>query len=355
MIISRTPYRISFFGGGTDYPSYYKQYGGSVLSTSIDKYCYLHCRHLPPFFGIKHRVVWSHIETVASMSEILHPAVREALPYLKFDDSIGLEIQHQGDLPARSGMGSSSAFIVGLIQALSHLKGKDMSKHELALSAIELEQNILKESVGSQDQVATAYGGLNKIHFEPNGQINVTPLDISTTQINELEGKLMLFFSGTSQNSKYSAVETVKAIPDKTKQLKRMKEMVEEAEQILRYSSNLDDFGKLLHEAWLTKKSLTSAISTPEIDSMYDKAIQNGALGGKLLGAGGRGFLLLYVPEEKQALVKQALVPYVHVPFKFESTGSIVLYQNNEQSDYFKETLMSKQPKTRIDNARSRS
>ena len=199
MIISKTPYRISFFGGGTDYPSWYLKEGGVVLSTTIDKYCYISCRILPPFFDLKHRIVWSHIENVSSISEILHPAVREGLQYLGFDDHTGLEIHHQGDLPARAGMGSSSAFVVGLIKALLAIKGEIIDRHELALRAIELEQEILKENVGSQDQIASSYGGFNMISFSKGGKIQVDPVTVTPGCIHKLEEHLMLFYTGSTR------------------------------------------------------------------------------------------------------------------------------------------------------------
>ena len=199
MIVSRTPYRMSFFGGGTDYPQWYLKEGGAVLSTTIDKYCYISCRYLPPFFNIKHRVVWSHIETVNTISEILHPAVREGLRYLEFDDSVGLEIHHQGDLPARSGIGSSSSFSVGLIHALTALQGQTIEKHEIALRAIELEQDRLKEHVGSQDQMAAAHGGLNVIRFDRSGDIQVEPVAAPSSRVQELQSRLVLLYAGDEQ------------------------------------------------------------------------------------------------------------------------------------------------------------
>lgn len=335
MIISKTPYRISFFGGGTDYPAWYLKEGGAVLSTTIDKYCYISCRFLPPFFNIKHRVVWSHIETVSTISEILHPAVREGLRFLDFDDSVGLEIHHQGDLPARTGIGSSSSFTVGLIKALTALRGQLVGKHDLALKAIELEQNILKENVGSQDQVAAAYGGFNVIHLFQNGDIRVEPVTIPVSRISELESRLLLFYTGTSRVASEIAANIIANFQNRQAVLHQMRCMVDQALSILNSHENLDSFGKLLHENWMLKRELSSEVTTPLIDDIYKTAIENGALGGKLLGAGNTGFIVFYVPPEKQASVKQALSAYLHVPFKFENEGSTLIYYNPNDSGAF--------------------
>ena len=328
MIISRTPYRISFFGGGTDYPAWYANEEGLVLSTSINKYCYLHCRYLPPFFGIKHRVIWSYIEQVSSVSEILHPAVREGMKYLGFDDTLGLEIQHQGDLLARSGVGSSSSFAVGLIHALTALRGEMITKEALTDKARILEQDVLNEKVGSQDQVAAAHGGFNVISFRGQHEIDVEPVKIPAASRARLEDCLMLFYSGISRHGSKSAQETIEALASKTASLRRMRQMVRQALDILKNPSGVDDFGRLLNESWLLKRELTRSMSTVLIDDMYDKAIQHGALGGKLLGAGGRGFMIFYVPPERQTEVKEALIPYLHVPFKFENQGSVIIYRD---------------------------
>jgi len=335
MVISRTPYRISFFGGGTDYPLWYLKNGGVVLSTTIDKYCYISCRLLSPFFNIKHRIVWSHIEAVSTISEILHPAVREGLRFLGFDDSVGQEIHHQGDLPARAGMGSSSAFAVGLIKALSALRGEKLSKHDLALKAIELEQNILKEHVGSQDQVAAAYGGLNIIHFSVNGDIQVDPVPISASRISELQSRLLLFYTGTSRLASEVAAGVVANFQNKRKELHKMKSMVAQALSILNSNKTLDDFGSLLHESWMLKRELSSTVTNASVDRIYTTALENGAIGGKLLGAGGTGFIVFFVPPEKQSCVIDALSQYVRVPFKFENEGSTLIYQEHNESGAF--------------------
>jgi D-glycero-alpha-D-manno-heptose-7-phosphate kinase len=331
MIISRTPYRISFFGGGTDYPDWIKEEGGAVLSTTIDKYCYLNCRYLPPFFNVKYRVVWSHIESVSSISEILHPAVREGLRFLNFDETVGLEINHQGDLPARAGMGSSSAFAVGMIKALTAMRGQIISKYDLAVKAIALEQDVLKEKVGSQDQIATAYGGFNLIHFMKNGTFQVEPMTLPTPVISALNRKLMLFYTGSSRLSSDIAKDIVTHIPDHKALLRKMRTYVDDAVSILSNGS-LDDFGRLLNESWMLKRELSPKVTTPMIDIIYKNAMDHGALGGKLLGAGGAGFMVLYVPEERQQEVREALYGILEVPFQFESEGSTLIYYDSDDT-----------------------
>lgn len=326
MAISRTPYRISFFGGGTDYPEWYRTHGGAVLSMAINKYCYITGRHLPPFFGIRHRIVWSHIETVGAISEILHPAVRAGLLATDFDDDEGVELHHQGDLPARSGIGSSSAFAVGLINVLHAMRGQSIDKDKLAHAAIDLEQNKLKETVGCQDQVASAYGGLNVIRFNKDGSIAVEPLDLTDGQRQAFEQSLMVFYTGTSRLSSTLSKQLVDNLGTKTKNLQRMQAMVPEAVEMLR-RADMDSFGHLLHETWTLKRGLTGAISTSAIDRIYDDAIRAGALGGKLLGAGGAGFMVFVVPKDKQPHVREALSHLISVPVRVDFTGSTIIYR----------------------------
>ncbi len=326
MIISRTPYRLSFFGGGTDYPEWYRQNEGAVLSTTIDKYCYVSCRYLPPFFDIKHRIVWSHIETVSSIAEILHPAVREGLRFLGFDDDQGVEIQHQGDLPARSGIGSSSSFSVGLLKALIGLKGGMLSKMELARQAMFLEQEILKETVGSQDQVAASHGGLNCIQFLKDGQIEVEPITVSSARVTELERSLILLYTGTSRLGSEIAKNSTKNFSIRSAELKEMYAMVDKGIQILSGRESLEEFGKLLHNGWMFKRSLSDDISNITIDEIYKKALHSGAIGGKLSGAGGSGFMLFFVPIPKQTAFLAAMKPYICVPFTFTQSGSTIIY-----------------------------
>lgn len=326
MIISRTPYRVSFFGGGTDYPAWYLKEGGAVLSVSIDKYCYISARYLPPFFGERHRIVWSHIETVSSFSEILHPAVREGLRFLGFDNSRGLEIHHQGDLPARSGIGSSSSFSVGLIRALKALQGVAINKYDLSLNALEFEQKVLKENVGSQDQIAAAYGGLNLIYFSQDGSFRVEPVGMPAARCEEFEKHLMLLYTGTSRLGGEIAASVIAAMKDRTAQLRRMRELVDEATEILTGTGSLLRFGELLHETWVLKRGLAEGVSSAEVDDIYRVARENGAVGGKLLGAGSKGFMLFFAPPEKQDALKHALSRYVWVPFRFEWDGSTTIY-----------------------------
>lgn len=326
MIISRTPFRISFFGGGTDYRAWCDSEPGAVLSTTIDKYCYLTCRVLPPFFDVKFRVVWSHIETVSRISEILHPAVRECLRMLEFDEETGLEIHHQGDLPARAGMGSSSSFAVGLIKALMALRGKIVSKSQLAAMAIDLEQERLRDNVGAQDQVAAAYGGLNLIHFEPGGRFRVEAVPLPAVRLQQLQDRLMLFYTGSSRLASEVAAGIVRNLPSKKPELRRVRAMVDEALAILTGGGDLDDFGRLLDENWRIKRALSSGVTNPTIDHAYEVARAHGAIGGKLLGAGGAGFMVFYVPEDRRASVAQALHPCLHVRFKFEQEGSVLVH-----------------------------
>ena len=329
MIISKTPFRISFFGGGTDYPVWYKENRGQVLSTTIDKYCYITLRYLPPFFPYKHRIVYSKIETVKNINEILHPAVRATLNFLKIDK--GLEIHHDGDLPARTGMGSSSAFTVGLLNSLYGLKGVMISKDRLAKEAIYIERDVLKESVGSQDQVAAAHGGFNKISFAGNDEIKIEPITLTEARIKELESHLVLYFTGFSRYASEVAKTQIEKTLDRKRELTLMYQMVDTAVNILNdENKNILEFGKLLNETWQLKKSLTDKISTPEIDDIYQRALEVGAVGGKLLGAGGGGFLLLFIPPEKQKKVREEFKNLLEVKFHFEKGGSRIIYYNNE-------------------------
>jgi D-glycero-alpha-D-manno-heptose-7-phosphate kinase len=326
MIISRTPFRISFFGGGTDYPAWYREEGGAVLSTTIDKFCYLSSRVLPGFFNIKHRIVWSHIETVSQIAEILHPAVREGLRFLDFDDRVGLEIHYQGDLPARAGMGSSSSFAVGLIKCLLALRGQMVGKRELALLAMALEQDVLKEHVGSQDQIAAAYGGLNLIRFRRDGGFTVDAVPLPAERLEALQSRLMLFFTGSSRIASEIAAQVVANLPNRRQELRRMAALVDEALAVLTGPGDLDDFGRLLNEAWRIKRGLSPSVSSPALDAIYETAMARGALGGKLLGAGGTGFMLFHVPPERRQAVIDALPMCLHVPFRFEQEGSVLIH-----------------------------
>lgn len=331
MIISRTPYRISFFGGGTDYPAWYLKHGGGVLATTINKYCYLTCRYLPPFFEHRIRIVYSKIESCQNIDDIAHPAVRECLRFLQIDR--GLEIHHDGDLPARSGMGSSSSFTVGLLHALYALTGRLPSKRQLAEESIYIEQQCIKETVGSQDQISAAYGGLNHITFSPTGTIDVRPITIAPERIAELNSHFMLFYTGIKRTAADVAKSYVDEIECNKRQLRIMKDLVTEGISVLSSGNDIRAFGELLHEAWMAKKSLSCDVSNPRVDSLYDRAIAAGALGGKLTGAGGGGFLLLFVAPENQEQVKHDLNHIIYVPFKFEFSGSQIIFVDR-QEDY---------------------
>ena len=324
MIICRSPFRISFFGGGTDFSVWYKENGGAVLSTTIDKYCYISCRRLPPFFEYKHRIVYSKYEHVNKIDEIVHPAVRETFRFMNINE--GLEIHHDGDLPARAGLGSSSSFTVGLLQALYALKGKMITKKRLALEAIYIEQEMIKEHVGSQDQVAVAFGGFNKIIFSGQHNIEVNPITLSKTRAQLFQDHLMLFFTGFSRFASEIEEAKIKQISNKKNELSSLHNMVEEAINILNGEGDIFDFGKLLHESWKLKKSLSDKVSTSHIDDIYETGIKNGAIGGKLLGAGGGGFMLFFVKPEDRDKLRQALGHLLHVPFRFDTTGSQIIY-----------------------------
>jgi D-glycero-alpha-D-manno-heptose-7-phosphate kinase len=336
MIISRTPYRISLFGGGTDYPAWYRKHGGSVIAATIDKYCYLSVRHLPPFFGYRYLVIWSKIETCMKRNEIQHPAVKAVLEHLEIDR--GLEVHHMGDLPARSGMGSSSAFTVGMLNAVYSLCGRMISKQDLAMEAIHIEQNVLRETVGSQDQVSAAYGGFNRIDFAPNGSITVTPITVSTERINNLSDHLLLFYTGIARTSSNLSKSFLQQIDEKKRELRIMKDLVDESISLLNSECDIMDFGELLLEAWDAKKHFSKKVSNEELENIYCRAIEAGALSGKITGAGGGGFLLLFVEPKKQQQVKESLKEFIHVPFNFEYSGSQIIF-TDIGSDYRAEDI----------------
>jgi len=331
VIISRTPFRVSFFGGGTDYPAFYEENGGAVLSTSINKYCYVICRYLPPFFDYNYRIRYRKQEEVQSIPEIKHPSVRECLSFVNLDR--GVEIQHNADLPAMSGLGSSSAFTVGLLNALNALKGKMITKRQLALDAIHVEQDRIKENVGSQDQTIAAFGGFNKIEFGGSQKITVHPITIDQDKLDILQNHLMLFFTGFPRNASEIAGEQIRKTPENKTGLKTMMAMVDEALATLNGNDDrLTDFGKLLHETWKIKRSLTAHITNSSIDEIYEAGMGAGASGGKLLGAGGGGFILFFVKPELQHNVKEKLRKLLQVPFKFQNLGSQIIYYAPEEN-----------------------
>ncbi len=329
MIISRTPFRISFLGGGTDYPEWYQEHGGAVLGTTINKYCYLTCRYLPPFFEHRYNVVWSKIENSQTVDDISHPAAREIIKYMGIER--GLEIHHDGDMPARSGTGSSSAFTVGLLNALYALQGKMANKKQLMDEGIHIEQEILKENVGSQDQVFAAQGGLNHIRFNQNGEIAVTPMTLSRERLQELESHLMLFYTGIRRTAHEVVASYKDQFTSKRRQLRILMDLVEEGVNVLGNGNDISEFGELLHEGWQIKRELGGSVSNPAVDDMYQAALDAGAIGGKLSGAGGGGFMLLFVPPEKRGALREKFHNMVHVPFQFESNGSQIIFHELEE------------------------
>jgi D-glycero-alpha-D-manno-heptose-7-phosphate kinase len=329
MIISRTPFRISFFGGGTDYPAWYKENGGVVLSAAINKYCYITCRYLPPFFDYKYRIRYYQREEANRIEDIKHPSVRECLIFSKLDK--GVDIVHHADLPAQAGLGSSSTFTVGLLHALSALRHEMPTKRELAINAIHIEQNKIKENVGSQDQTAAAFGGLNLIEFGGPHEITVRQMILPPARIADLEQHLMLFFTGFSRTASDIAKEQIEFIPSKTSNLNQMMHLVTEAAALLQDKTvRLDNFGRLLHEQWLVKKQMSSQITNGDVDAIYQAGLNAGALGGKLLGAGGGGFMLFFVKPELQSQVRQALSHLLYVPVCFDYSGSQIIYHSLE-------------------------
>ena len=327
MIITKTPFRMSFFGGGTDFKPFFEEHGGKVISTTFDKYSYAIVRHLPRFFDYRSQLTYSKIENVYSRDEFQHPLVREAMKFLNMDE---LHITYDADLPARSGVGSSSAFAAGLLLAFHALKGQYISPKELAKEAIYLERELCDESGGWQDQIAVCYGGFNRIIFTGN-DFFVSPLIMSNKRKEMLNDKLLLFFTGFSRFSSEIATDHTNAIKSKKNDLLEMLKLCDEGEKILVSKSvSLDDFGKLLDYTWKLKRSITDKVSTGSLDEIYDKAKKAGAIGGKLMGSGGGGFFVFYVPEVKQPAVRSALSHLMNIPFKFDDKGASVLYYQPE-------------------------
>ncbi len=327
MIITRTPYRVSFFGGGTDYPQWYREHGGSVLSTTIDKYCYITCRYLMPFFKHRHRIAHSQVELVKSSEEIKHPAAREVMRFLNADQwEFGLEIHHDGDLPARSGIGSSSSFTVGLLHAIHGIRGTMLSKKRLMLDAIHVEQNLIKKAVGSQDQAVTTHGGLCHITFERSGEISIRPVIVKKERRQEFCSHLMLFHTDFQRLASEVARGVIDNISKCTNQLHLMAQMVDEGLNLLVGNGDIGEFGKLLHESWRLKQELSDQVSNSHIDEMYQAARDAGALGGKPLGVGSGGFLLCFARPECQDAIREKLKGLLSVPFDFETKGSEVIF-----------------------------
>lgn len=333
MIITRTPLRISFFGGGTDYPVWYREHGGAVLATTIDKSCYITTRWLPPFFDHHSRISYSRMENVLRNGDIVHPSARACLQYLGITE--GVEIHHIADLPARAGLGTSSAFTVGLLLGLYALKNQMRNKHALALDAIHVEQELLKEAVGSQDQIIAAYGGFRRIDFRTDGAIEVKPVITAPGRLEELEQHLALYFTGFSRTASEIAKEQIRLAPQRQQELRLMFQLVDEAEAVLEDNGrSLDDFGRLLHETWQIKKSLTKNITNSMIDEIYDAGRSAGVLGGKLLGAGGGGFMLFFVPPRCKSELRRRLKNLLCVPFAFSNRGcNVLMYEPEEIYD----------------------
>ena len=331
MIITQTPFRMSFFGGGTDMESFFTKHGGAVLSTTFDKYCYVTVRHLPPFFDYTSEFVYSKTERVKTIEQINHPAIRNAMKLL---DMREIRLSYEGDLPARSGLGTSSSFAVGMLNAFYALKGKYADKKKLAKDAIYLERTLCKEDGGWQDQIAASFGGFNKIVFGPDG-FEVFPLIISPERKKQLNSRIMMFFTGFTRFSSEVHRENSMEKRDNTSQLMEMLSLVGEAEQILTNNkTDLDEFGLLLDRTWKLKRNTGKAISTNSLDLLYEKGIQAGALGGKLLGAGGGGFMIFYVPEERKESLKEAMRDLVYIPFSFENNGTRILYYSEEEYEF---------------------
>jgi predicted kinase related to galactokinase and mevalonate kinase len=329
MIIAQTPFRMSFFGGGTDYKGFFKEHEGAVISTTFDKYCYTTIRHLPRFFDYSNEIVYGVMERTKSVDEIKHPAVRNIMKYLDMHE---LRVVYEADLPARSGLGTSSSFAVGLLNACYALKGKYADKRKLADDAIYIERVLCNEAGGIQDQIAASFGGFNRIDFRADGY-TVSPVVFSTDRQKELNNRLMLFFTGFSRFSSDIAQSQIKATRDKTAELLEMKALVDDVQRLLVSGSDLNEFGRLLDYTWKLKRSITSDISNDDIDILYNKAIEAGALGGKLLGAGGGGFLLFYVEPEYQQNVRKVLEDLIYVPFEFENEGTRIMYYRPEYFD----------------------
>lgn len=321
--------RISFFGGGTDYPIWYREHGGAVISSTINKYSYITSRWLPPFFEFKHRARYFIKEETQTINEIRHASIRECSKFLNIKD--GLDIVHTADLPARSGLGSSSTFTVGMLHSLHTLQNHMPTKRELAVQSIHVEQELIGESVGSQDQTAASFGGLNYIRFNSVNEIDIYPIIISYERLNELQGNLLLVFTGFARTASEIAASQIVSTPAKAHELRTMQSICDQAlEYLIDHKCPLDQFGKLLNEQWYIKRNMTALVSNPTIDDIYNVGIKNGALGGKLLGAGGGGFMLFYAPKEKHSLIQSALNEKLFVPFRFESTGSKIIYFSHD-------------------------
>jgi D-glycero-alpha-D-manno-heptose-7-phosphate kinase len=331
MIITRTPFRISFFGGGTDYPQWFNEHGGAVLSTTFNKYCYITCRRLPPFFDHRYRIAYSQVEHACTLADIQHPAVQAVLR--EHEPTVGLEIHCDADLPARSGLGSSSSFVVGMLNSIMALRGQRVTKAWLAAEATRIEQHVLRETVGCQDQAAAAHGGLNIYRFTKDTPVAVEPVVLSSSRVKDFNDHLSLYFTGFSRIASAVAQAQVGQLSHKATELNAMHRMVDQAVDVLCSSADIRLIGEMLNDAWVLKRSLSDTISNASIDLIYQRARDAGALGGKLLGAGAGGFMLLFVEPRLREQVRDALSELVYVPFEFEHQGAQVIYfdPNTEQ------------------------
>ncbi len=328
MIITKTPFRMSFFGGGTDMEEFFRQYGGAVLSTTFDKYCYVNVRHLPRFFDYTTELSYSKTERVTDIEDIEHPAIRNAMKMLDMHE---IRLTYEADLPARSGLGTSSSFAVGMLNAFYALKGKYVDKKRLADEAIYLERVLCAEAGGWQDQIAASFGGFNRINFSADGY-EVMPVIISPERKRRLNDNLLMFFTGFTRFSSDVQKANKQGYHDKTAELKEMLSLVDDAERVLTdKTADLDDFGRLLDHTWKLKRQTGAAISTDSIDALYSKGIAAGALGGKLLGAGGGGFLVFYVQPEYRESVMKAMSDLLYIPFRFEDGGTRVIHYSPEE------------------------
>jgi D-glycero-alpha-D-manno-heptose-7-phosphate kinase len=329
MIICRTPTRISFFGGGTDYPVWYEKNGGSVLRTTINKYSYITVRYLPKFFDYKYRIRYYKTEEVNSIGEILHPSVRECAKFVGIEE--GFEMAHNSDLPAGSGLGSSSTFTVGMLHSLYALKSYMPTKRELAVNALHVEQDLIGEAVGSQDQIAAAWGGFNKITFGSDRKFEVDPIILSKDRMKELQDNLLLCFTGDARSAPEIAKIQISETPAKHRELNDMQSLTMEAFELLKNSlGDIDEFGRMLNTQWRIKKSLSSKITNSKLDEIYDTGLKNGAIGGKILGAGGGGFMLFYAKKEMHQKIIKSLSSKLFVPFRFDYSGSKIIYYSHE-------------------------
>ena len=329
MIICRTPTRISFFGGGTDYPIWYEKNGGSVISTTINKYSYITVRYLPKFFDYRYRIRYYKTEEVNAISEILHPSVRECAKFIGIEE--GFEMAHNSDLPAGSGLGSSSTFTVGMLHSLYALKSYMPTKRELATNALHVEQDLIGEAVGSQDQIAASWGGFNKISFGSDRKFEVDPIILSMDRIKQLQDNLLLCFTGYARSAPEIAKIQISETPSKNRELRDMQSLTKDAFELLKNSSaDIDEFGQLLNTQWKIKKSLSDKITNSKLDEIYNTGIKNGAIGGKILGAGGGGFMLFYANKERHRQIIDSLSSKLFVPFRFDNSGSKIIYYSHE-------------------------